>query len=168
LQPWLKQHSSLIGVAVIIGLIYGIWPYLQKQSYQAPAPDFSTQTLKGQTVHLQDYSGKPMVLHFWATWCQVCQYEMPEINQLAQTYPTLNIAADSGNDEEVIEFAQKHQMDLNLVVNDRSQTLKQQFQVMAYPTTFVIDSNGIIIHKKVGKTTAKQLIPFLESNLEHK
>ena len=45
------------------------------------APDFTAQTLDGKTVSLSDFRGKPVVLNFWASWCNPCRKEFPLFRQ---------------------------------------------------------------------------------------
>lgn len=49
------------------------------------APNFTLQTLAGDTVSLRDFRGQVLVLHFWATWCKPCRTEMPELQRLADS-----------------------------------------------------------------------------------
>jgi len=51
-----------------------------------PAPDFALPDLDGNTLRLSDFSGRPVVLNFWATWCAPCRLEMPELARAAADY----------------------------------------------------------------------------------
>ncbi len=50
------------------------------------APDFSVLDRNGNTVKLSNFSGKPVVLNFWATWCGPCKSELPAFNKLYGEY----------------------------------------------------------------------------------
>lgn len=49
-----------------------------------PAPDFALPTLDGGTVRLSNYRGKVVLVNFWATWCEPCKEEMPELQAVYQ------------------------------------------------------------------------------------
>jgi thiol-disulfide isomerase/thioredoxin len=49
------------------------------------APDFAGQTYDGQTISLSEYTGKVVVLSFWASWCGPCQKELPMLEGIQQT-----------------------------------------------------------------------------------
>ena len=71
------------------------------------APDFILPNLAGDDVRLEDYKGKVVVLHFWATWCAPCRQEIPSIQNLWQQYQNqdvvvLSISADKGRDRKSV------------------------------------------------------------------
>src|SRR5205823_2100118 len=51
-----------------------------------PAPGFTLKDLNGQSVNLDDYKGKVVLLDFWATWCAPCVASMPELQRLHARY----------------------------------------------------------------------------------
>jgi peroxiredoxin len=72
---------SILLIAVLIAG-YTLWNNFQNQADPRlkvgdAAPDFTLQTLDGQTVSLSDYRGKGVLLNFWGTWCKPCRTEMP-------------------------------------------------------------------------------------------
>ncbi|HXN78045.1 MAG TPA: TlpA disulfide reductase family protein [Candidatus Dormibacteraeota bacterium] len=50
------------------------------------SPNFTTQDLGGKRVSLSDFSGRPVLLSFWATWCTVCHDELPALQRLQDRY----------------------------------------------------------------------------------
>ncbi len=51
-----------------------------------PAPDFTVYDREGNTIHLSDFLGKPVVLNFWASWCGPCKKEMPDFEEIYKEY----------------------------------------------------------------------------------
>lgn len=158
----LIDWKTIIGLMVIFGVSSFVWPLIQQKMQQKPAQNFEFQTLDGTSGELSGFQGEPVILHFWATWCQVCQFEMPEIKQLEKKVKVLNIASDSGSDKEVLSFARKHQMRIENIVNDQSQLIMQQYGVVGFPTTVVVDAQGVIQWFKVGKVTAGQVMDRID------
>src|SRR5438045_101382 len=77
-------------VFVAIGAYYWIF---QRPSDMAvvgrSAPAFELPALDGPKTSLATYRGKPLVVNFWATWCEPCKQEMPALQAEAVSHPDL-------------------------------------------------------------------------------
>jgi thiol-disulfide isomerase/thioredoxin len=144
--PWLRD------LGLIALLVVGIRGYQQRNLPSGPAPELAGSDLNGVTASLADYRGKPVLLHFWATWCGVCKTEQPSLDALSHDLPVLTIASQSGDADEVGAFVREHGIEPR-VIADPSSALARRFSVTMYPTTFVIDAGGEIRHVEVGYTT---------------
>jgi peroxiredoxin len=145
--PWLRE------VALALILVLGIRAYQKRGMPSGPAPSLAGVDLRGETVSLADYRGKPVLLHFGATWCGVCKAEQHNIDAVMRDLPVLNVASLSGNSSDVAAIMGERGGPAQRVIVDEQGTLAHRFGVRAYPTTFVIDGQGMIRHVEVGYTT---------------
>ena len=85
----------LVGGILVFGFAWALFPAVESQNGAAcrplspetrdmEAPGFTVQDLQGNTVSLEEFAGKFVILNFWATWCEPCVQEWPELDQLAQ------------------------------------------------------------------------------------
>lgn len=123
-----------------------------KQRLTAPA--FQLQDLNGNDVSLEIYRDKVVLVHFWATFCIPCLGEMPVLESLWQQYGgeglvVLGIAGDRGNTEIVREFAEKTGVSFP-VVHDADGRVRNQYEVAALPTTYLVGRDGKISGRAVG------------------
>ncbi|MCF6138430.1 peroxiredoxin family protein [Pseudalkalibacillus berkeleyi] len=111
------------------------------------APDFELQTIDGETVQLSDYRGKRVIVNFWATWCPPCRAEIPDFQKLYENKDVEILAVNLTETEESIdkvkEFIKEFGMTFPVVI-DESSNVSDTYQVRAYPTSYMIDSNGRI------------------------
>ncbi|MCD4687618.1 MAG: redoxin domain-containing protein, partial [Anaerolineae bacterium] len=113
------------------------------------APDFSAEMLDGSTLSLSDLRGQVVLVNFWATWCGPCRVEMPDFQTVYDLYETDGFVVLAVNYEEgqdtVADFA--NDLDLTFpVMLDTSGTINAQlYQVAEYPTSFLLDRNGVIV-----------------------
>jgi thiol-disulfide isomerase/thioredoxin len=154
-MKWKKILKELAAGVVIAFIFLNIISWIKK-------PDLDSTQLPSGTVTLLDGSrytfkkGKPVVLHFWATWCRVCQMEVSNIESLSREYDVLTIAVNSGDDRAMRAYMRTHGLHFK-VLNDTDGNWTKRFKVEAFPTTFVYDSRGELRFTEVGYTTTAGL-----------
>jgi cytochrome c biogenesis protein CcmG/thiol:disulfide interchange protein DsbE len=111
-----------------------------------PAPPLIVQELDGQTFDLAALRGKVVIVNFWATWCPSCREEMPALNAFYQHYHAqglemIGVSADRHHDrDDVIKAMQSVSYPLAMLEDAKD----NGFNASALPTTFLIDSAGVV------------------------
>ncbi|ASK64034.1 alkyl hydroperoxide reductase [Virgibacillus phasianinus] len=129
------------------------------------APDFKLQTLNGETVQLSDYRGKRVLINFWATWCPPCRAEIPDLQKLYENKDVAILAVNMTGSEKskgaVTEFAKKYGMTFPVLL-DENADVTTTYQVRAYPTSYMIDSEGRIQFIALGAMNYELMTQQLE------
>lgn len=111
------------------------------------APDFELQTLDGETVRLSDYRGERVFINFWATWCPPCRAEMPDMQKIHEDGEgkvlAVNLTHTEKSPDDAGEFAEELGLSFPILLDSKG-ALSEQFNVVAYPTSYMIDSDGRI------------------------
>lgn len=123
------------------------------------APNFELVTLSGDTVRLSDYKGQRVVLNFWASWCPPCRFEMPHMESYYQKYKDLEnveilavnmTTMERGGNEKIEEnieaFIDKYQLTFPVPLDEDGRVM-DLYKVMDFPTTYFINTEGIITDK---------------------
>ena len=117
----------------------------------SPAPDFEVVTLKGEKISLSSLKGKYVFLDFWGSWCGPCRSEIPHINKMHNSIPQEEfiIIGLVCNDrrEKVLDFIKENDIEYSNAM--ASHKLTADYGVQSFPTTFLIDKNGVIIAKNL-------------------
>lgn len=126
-----------------------------------PAPDFKLENLDGQSTSLSDFRGKTVLLNFWATWCPPCVSEMPYLQQVYEGWSEKGLAVLAinigENPTEVKGFLQAHNLSLPVLL-DTKENAARKYNITGIPTSFFIDSDGIIQQKIIGAFPSKEVI----------
>lgn len=122
-----------------------------------PAPDFILNNLDGTPFRLSDLRGRIVFLNFWATWCTPCRREMPAFERFVveqgDTGP-LVIAVNGGEAAEGIRaFLEEVDATNVTVLLDPGASIQDMYGVVAMPTTFILDENGVLRAVKYGEMT---------------
>ncbi|MEH7336636.1 redoxin domain-containing protein [Neobacillus drentensis] len=120
----------------------------------AKAPDFELKTLTGETVKLSNLKGKKVMLNFWATWCPPCKAEMPEMEQFykEKDKDLVILAVNIDPQLEVQKFVDENKITFPILL-DAEDKVNETYQILSIPTTYFIDSKGIIQNKFTGAMT---------------
>ena len=159
------RNIILVAIVVVIGVLVAFnLPVLKGdkagEAY-TQAPDFMVRDIiTNDQLKLSDYRGKVTLIRFWATWCPECKAEVPSVTKMYQHYngqvAIIAIAKDHFNQQNVIDYAKKHNMTLFDVAIDTDE-ISKNYKVTATPTTVVLDKQGHIIDTFVGKRTGTRL-----------
>ncbi|KUJ71750.1 redoxin domain-containing protein [Thiomicrospira sp. WB1] len=149
-----KWLGNLLWILVFLGLFLLLRPFMQGDVVEGQAPDFTATTLQGETVRLSDFHGQTVLVHFWATWCPICEFEVNAIERVAEDWPVLNVATQSGAGSELTDYVQTHNMNAANVVLDPDGRLFQRYGAKAVPATFVVNPAGEIEFVEVGYSTS--------------
>jgi peroxiredoxin len=145
-----------------IVLLSVLWIYVSRvptEAINAPAPanpqtgfaapDFTLQTMSGQSMTLSKLRGKVVLVNVWASWCAPCRAEMPAIENVYQQYRdsgfvTLAVNATFQDSEvDAAAFAQRLGLTFPILLDTKG-TVTQLYQVRALPTSFFIGRDGKI------------------------
>ena len=111
-----------------------------------PMP-FTLRDLAGRAWTLDDFRGQVTVLNFWASWCPPCVEEIPSLNRLRQAFADRPFRLISVNyaepPERVRAFLEKVRVDFPVLLDPDGRT-SARWQVVAFPSTFVIGPDGTI------------------------
>jgi cytochrome c biogenesis protein CcmG/thiol:disulfide interchange protein DsbE len=128
------------------------------------APGFTAPLLDGNgSFSLSDARGRPVLLNFWASWCEPCRDEGPMLSRAHHRYGD-DVAfvgvdvRDSVTDARA--FAERYGLDYTLVRDDGG--LYRDYGLTGQPETFFIDSDGVIVEHVRGPLLQRDLVALLE------
>ncbi len=111
------------------------------------APNFLLETLDGKEMRLSDLRGQPVVINFWATWCQPCRKEVPELVAAYNSYRERGLVILGVNLQEgkgiVRPFAEDFGMNFPILI-DRDGEVGDEYRVLGLPTTYFVDRDGVV------------------------
>ncbi|MEA3512849.1 MAG: redoxin domain-containing protein [Campylobacterota bacterium] len=117
--------------------------------------DLNKEKLNLKEIKLIDNSSysfekkKPILIHFWATWCPVCKVEAPNIEKLSKDYEVITIAVNSKN---IKQYLKENDLSFK-VYDDKDNSYANKFNISVYPTTLIYDKNKSLIFSEVGYTS---------------
>lgn len=169
------KTGLLLASGLLVGIILGGVIFLsgnsagaQVRSREIPEigktfPDFTLEKMSGGNLTFSELRGRPILLNFWATWCEPCRDEMPLLQNLAQENGELVVLGINNNEPvAVIErFVRSVQITFDILL-DVDGKIAGKFQVFGFPTTYFIDQEGILRAIHVGQLDEELLTSYLE------
>ena len=148
-----KILKEIVIFAVMLFVISNVLSYLRSPKLQSNhLPQIEETLINGTFFKSRDLEGKPLVVHFWATWCPTCKAEASNIQAISEEYEVLSIAVNSGSNDALDRYMIQNGYRFR-VLNDAQGKWAGIFNVEAFPTTFIFDSEGELRFTEVGYTT---------------
>jgi len=126
-------------------LSFAVVPYADAASIKGQAPNFTLKSLGGKNLKLSEMAGNVVLINFWASWCGPCRKEMPLLNDLYKKYEPLGFTILGVNVEEDAKnargFLKNFPVDFPVLLDNKNQVSKK-YNVIAMPTTVVVDRDG--------------------------
>lgn len=148
---------------LIFGL--GCGNSLAEKPGSGKAVDFQLNDIYGKSVKLSNYSGKVVLLNFFATWCPPCRMEMPDFNDIAKEYKdeveviAVNVGRESLS--KVRSFAESNGFTFAILMDDGTAN-NGYGPINAIPVTFIIDKDFKIVKKYIGARSKETFVRDIE------
>lgn len=157
--------GGLLGLIIFWG---GNQPLTAQRERQIPQsgqkfPDFTLESLDGEKITLSELANQPIVINFWATWCDPCKEEMPLFEAIYSENSGIVVLGINYNEPANIirRFVQERGITFPILL-DADGKLAERFQVFGFPTTYFIDRDGILRGIYVGQLNEQLILSYLE------
>jgi cytochrome c biogenesis protein CcmG, thiol:disulfide interchange protein DsbE len=168
----MKKHRRLSRLLLVTALCLLVitpeigWAQHGQHSGQSSVPgagavasSFELKSLDGKPVGLANFRGKPLMINFFASWCDPCREEMPLINELAARagkdgFAVLGIAVEDTR-AAIMQYAQEAKLVFPIAL-DLNSTVKRAYRIFGPPATFFIDGQGTIRDVVIGPITPER------------
>lgn len=136
------------------GKVAAAWGAKRAPQVVEVAPDFTLSDLDGNDVRLSDFRGKVIFMSFWVTRCSSCKWQMPSMEALYQKlkgkdFELLAVSLDRRGASVVRSFALDYRLTFPILL-DMTGKVGTTYGVQRFPTSFILDKEGIIVEKVVG------------------
>ena len=152
IKHFTKDFIIMLLVMTVVANLMSI--YRSQSLNDAPLNIKEFRLIDNTTFHVD--TTKPLLIHFWATWCPTCKLEASNIEFLSKHFQVLTIAVKSGSDYELHQYLKEHDYSF-AVVNDKDGSLSRRFNIAGYPTTFIYDKDAKLRFSEVGYTSTPGL-----------
>lgn len=130
-----------------------------------PAPDFSLPDLAGNTTTLSKLQGKVVLINFFTVWCQPCRHEMPDLNAIysenrEKGLIVLGICLNA--DPKQLEVLVKQLKLAYPVLLGTDKVSKDYGDIVAVPTTFLLNKEGKIAEKIIGPRKKEEFLTMIK------
>lgn len=156
---WLA--AAVVGLLVISLLTYALLahPVSPPQSGEL-VPGFSLTSLNGGNMELTSLRGKVIVINFFASWCDPCRQEAPDIEKTWREYRDRGVQFFGIAYKDAASKAQAFLEEFNVTypyAAESSNSTARSFGVTGVPETFVVDREGRLYHHYIGPVTSAEL-----------
>jgi peroxiredoxin len=146
----------LLNAAIIAVVFFGMLSFQTRNMLASDgqaAPQLRGTTLSGQPYDLEDARAKPALIYFFAPWCNICAASAGNLNRLRRWRDTdeieiVAVALDWGAANEVRDYVEHHDLNVTIVLGDAN--VARQWQIQAFPSYYVLNSDHFVVRRDIG------------------
>ncbi|MBJ6359851.1 TlpA family protein disulfide reductase [Paenibacillus sp. GCM10012307] len=142
----------------VFSSVQGTQEALPKPGYLAPPMELPA--LDEQNYAVGDRRDKLLLLNFWASWCGPCELEAPDLVELSKKYETkMDVygvnATSYDRERQARQFVEDFELNFPILM-DRDGVATKLYKVTTFPTTLLIDQNGVVQERILGVIPREQ------------
>lgn len=150
-----KITSLLVNIIILVVVFFVVTTYQQRNllsSDSSPAPYFNLPLLNdsAQRMDIAMLKGNTTVVYFFAPWCTVCRYSMPNLEAalVDSDITAIGIALDYKNAQEVAQFIDELKLTMPILLGDKH--TQSNYKISAFPTYYVVNEQLQITARAMG------------------
>ena len=159
-----RLRSVLINAGLVVAVFVAVTAYQSRNMLDTGdrlAPELRGTTFDGEPYDLANAGSKPALVYFFAPWCKICAASTGNLNRLrrwrdAGELEMVAVALAWDTVEEVRAYAERHELEINVVLGDA--TVAGNWQIYAFPSYYVLDSEHRITRRDVGYSSQLGLL----------
>ena len=158
----LRMYALSAAIALSVMIPANIAMTLYKQGKGLPGAPVAS--LSGEQVSLHNFTGKPMVVNYWASWCPPCRREMPVLEAAQRDNSHVNfVFVNQGETASTVRtYLQRNKLTIDNVLLDRARNLSQASGAAGLPTTLFFDETGQLQDMHMGEISEAGLRSYLD------
>lgn len=159
-----RIRSLLINIVVIVAVFLAVMAYQSRNMLptgEQAAPELRGMTLAGEPYDLAEARSRPALVYFFAPWCRICAASAGNLDRLRRwrdesEFEMVAVALDWSAAEEVRAYVERHGLDLPVLLGDAG--VARNWQIYAFPSYYVLDSEHRIARRDVGYSSQLGLL----------
>lgn len=139
----------LVDLLVFLCVYFAVQWWLGHGRLSGPAPELQGVSVDGRALSLQAFQGRPLLVHFWASWCRVCQLEQATIDSIAADHAVITVMTRSGGEVEARQYLRERGIRATVIL-DETGVLADRYRVRGVPASFIINAKGEVVDVEIG------------------
>jgi len=165
---------ALIGAAIVLAGFAAVRPTDRPAEARMgeQAPMIRLPSLDGRSYALRPEPGKALIVNFWASWCEPCRREAPELQEFHERHKdTASVYAVNLTSKDQIDlavaFAQQNNLLIPVLLDEKSEAA-DAYRVASLPTTYLISPDGKVAARKIGLIDRDTLEKFIQDAFKYR
>lgn len=153
---------AVIAIGLVVAWIVRSAP-TEVAKVGSDAPDFTVELIDGGTFTLSEALGSPVVLNFWASWCEPCRTEIPDITTFAEANPEVTVIGVAVEDVEDASREFATEIDAGYPLGLGTTEVEEAYPRLGLPVTYIIDAGGTVTEVVNGIVDENVLLDLVQS-----